>query len=70
MQFPSSKVVFATAAALVSAAVVVIGANGWPTTAMDWLKTAGAILAVAGSVGGTSYMKPENRPALSTFRGR
>ncbi len=62
MQFPSSKVVFAVLAALASASAVVIGANGVPTTHVDWLKTIAAILAVAGSVGGASYAKTENRP--------
>jgi len=70
MEIPSSKVVFATLAALVSAAAVVIGANGVPTTLVDVLKTIGAILAIVGSVAGTGYQVKENRPASSSFRGR
>lgn len=65
MQFPSSKVVFATLAALVSAAAVVIGANGIPTDTVGWLKTIGAILGVAAATGGAGYSATENRPPAS-----
>lgn len=70
MEIPSSKVVFATLAALLSASAVVIGANGVPTTLVDVLKTVGAILAIVGSVGGVGYRVNENRPASSSFRRR
>lgn len=62
MQFPSSKVVFAILGALVSAAVVVIGANGVPTTLIDWLKTIAAILSVAAGAGAAGYAKTETNP--------
>lgn len=62
---PSAKVVFATVGALVSAAVVVIGANGWPATALDWLKTIGAVLAIAAGAGAAGYAKVETRPTVA-----
>lgn len=62
MQFPSSKVVFATLAALVSAAAVVLGSNGIPTDVVGWLKTIGAILGVAAAAGGAGYAKTETNP--------
>lgn len=68
MQLPSSKVVFATLAALASAAALVIGANGTPVGVVGWLKTIGAILAAAAAVGGTGYVKTENRPAAPRFK--
>ncbi len=62
MQFPSMKVVFATLGALVSAAAVVVGTNGIPTDTVGWLKTIGAVLAVAAAAGGAGYAKTETNP--------
>jgi hypothetical protein len=63
MQFPSTKVIFATLGALVSAAAVVLGANGVPSTLVDWLKTLAAILSVAASTLAAGYTVTETRPA-------
>lgn len=65
MQFPMIKLVFATVAATCSAAALVIGANGIPTDLVGWLKTIGAVLAVAAATGGAGYAKTETNPPAS-----
>lgn len=62
MQLPSSKVVFATLAALATAAALVLAESGIPTGVAGWLQFAGKVLAAAGVVGGTGYTVTENRP--------
>ena len=62
MQLPSSKVVFATLAAVATAAALVLTETGVPTGLVGWLQFAGKVLAAAGVVGGAGYTVTENRP--------
>ena len=65
MQLPSSKVVFATVAALVSAAALVIHESGLPARGdyIGWLLLVAKVLGAAGLVGGAGYQVSEQRPS-------
>lgn len=62
MQFPSSKVVFTAAGALVAAVAVVLGHTGLPDDLMGWLRFAAEVLAILAAGAGTGYVKPETNP--------
>lgn len=62
MQFPSSKVVFTAAGAVVAAIVVVLGHTGLPTDLLGWLRFAGEVLAILAAGGTAGYRKAETNP--------
>ncbi len=62
MQFPSSKVVVATSAAVFTTAAVVLADDGLPVGLAGWLRFVGKVLGSAAVVGALGYRTSETNP--------